>query len=567
MADESNPQTSFSEGSPQEKLPEVDVPSSPTTELNTITQGDLDRLWETCSFPMGVQTRIPGKGKTVLSASSGEVAFYEAAFPAGLRFLVHPTIKRILNFYGICPAQLSPNAWRNIISVLVIWHFHRRHLSLNEFRCLYTLLKDDWEFHSTIPREERVVRVPRSWGAPGKQCNKVSVLSPTEEERFRQVFEKIGGGHFKIRMILTSRTFYKYFAPGRVEVSSNDDGATEGDIKGEAEGGIREEAAALRVMQFSSDRNMAIWVVWVYEDRSNLFEGLAVFGIPGVYQVLRVMPVVSMKLTILFLFLLPGSVLIFPGQLTNSLCLISVSTWAMGVLRGDRINLGHLLSGSFLLGSSFSRLLRLASASSYAAIYLSALFWRAERVSSTFLDKESNNGPGRSPSIIAMITTLSLGWKAFFCLILQLMKLATKSRLRSPNESIIPGDNFLNHDLADSFKVICLPELGGQFESGGHFGPQYLLCERQFSFVLPGGRAWQSALLSPFLDRCYDSGNGLLSDESDEMSQHQEWEQLEVVDWPWRGAVSSGRYFHSSVSFVRPYRGSHGVGPPDPELG
>ncbi|GFZ06697.1 hypothetical protein Acr_18g0008670 [Actinidia rufa] len=53
MADENNPQTSLSKGSPQGKLPEVDVPSSPAIELNTITQGDLDRLWETCSFPTG----------------------------------------------------------------------------------------------------------------------------------------------------------------------------------------------------------------------------------------------------------------------------------------------------------------------------------------------------------------------------------------------------------------------------------------------------------------------------------------------------------------------------------
>ncbi|PSS36100.1 hypothetical protein CEY00_Acc00641 [Actinidia chinensis var. chinensis] len=182
------------------------APSSSATELITMTQGDLDRLCETCSFPMGVQMRIPGKGKTVLSASSGEVAFYETVFPADLRFPMHSTIKRILNFYNICPAQLFPNAWRNIISVLVIWRLHRRYLSLNEFRCLYTLLKgprsesgwlyfkarpgknilkeapsnikgwkrrfffvsgDGGEFHPTIPREEGVVRVPRSWGTTG----------------------------------------------------------------------------------------------------------------------------------------------------------------------------------------------------------------------------------------------------------------------------------------------------------------------------------------------------------------------------------------------------------------
>ncbi|GFY84705.1 hypothetical protein Acr_03g0014790 [Actinidia rufa] len=36
---------------------------------------------------------------------------------------------------------------------------------------------------------------------------------------------------------------------------------------------------------------------------------------------------------------------------------------------------------------------------------------------------------------------------------LQLMKLATKSRLSSPKESTVPGDSFRNHDLAGPFKV------------------------------------------------------------------------------------------------------------------
>ncbi|GFZ10787.1 hypothetical protein Acr_22g0001850 [Actinidia rufa] len=44
-------------------------------------------------------------------------------------------------------------------------------------------------------------------------------------------------------------------------------------------------------------------------------------------------------------------------------------------------------------------------------------------------------------------------WEAFFYRFLQLMKLATKSRLSSPKESTVPGDSFRNHDLAGPFKV------------------------------------------------------------------------------------------------------------------
>ena len=79
----------------------------------------------------------------------------------------------------------------------------------------------------------------------GKRCNKVPALSETEDERFPRVFEKIGeGGHFKILVVLDSRTFHKYFALGRVGMSSSGGGTTEGDIGGKAEGDIGGRATA-----------------------------------------------------------------------------------------------------------------------------------------------------------------------------------------------------------------------------------------------------------------------------------------------------------------------------------
>lgn len=69
-----------------------------------MTQDDLDCLKEMYSFLAGIQTRIPRKGETILSTSSGEVAFYEAVFSTALRFSIHPIVRRILSFYNICPA-------------------------------------------------------------------------------------------------------------------------------------------------------------------------------------------------------------------------------------------------------------------------------------------------------------------------------------------------------------------------------------------------------------------------------------------------------------------------------
>ncbi|GFS31994.1 hypothetical protein Acr_00g0020300 [Actinidia rufa] len=112
--------------------PRVEVPSSPATELNTMTQGDLDRLREAYSFPSRVRTRIPENGETILSAMS------------------------------LSLAQRS------------------------EIGVGMALLQGE-EFHLSIPREEGTVRVPRSWGALGKRYNKVPALSKIEDKRFHWV--------------------------------------------------------------------------------------------------------------------------------------------------------------------------------------------------------------------------------------------------------------------------------------------------------------------------------------------------------------------------------------------
>ena len=107
--------------SPRENPPTVDPPKvslrddspdhgehgmvthTPLENLTSvITQGDLDHLRITYSFLVGLQAKIPDDGETILSARSGEVAFYEVAFLAGLKLPIQSTIRRILNFYNIC---------------------------------------------------------------------------------------------------------------------------------------------------------------------------------------------------------------------------------------------------------------------------------------------------------------------------------------------------------------------------------------------------------------------------------------------------------------------------------
>ena len=67
-------------------------------EINTVTQGDLDLLIESCSFPTWIQTRLPEDDETIVSTRPGKVPFFEATFHDGLHLPIHPTIRRILHF-------------------------------------------------------------------------------------------------------------------------------------------------------------------------------------------------------------------------------------------------------------------------------------------------------------------------------------------------------------------------------------------------------------------------------------------------------------------------------------
>ncbi|GFZ01033.1 hypothetical protein Acr_14g0006680 [Actinidia rufa] len=259
-------ETSQSPSSPPPNSPKMDT-SSLTKEGNVMTQAELDKLGSTYSFPSGIRLWIPGDGETILSARQGEVAFYEAAFQAGLRLPIHPTIREILVHYKICPAQLSPNAWRSVICSLVIWRHFKRHMSCDEFRCLYSLSPlpdsgwfyfkarpdknllrgspsnvkgwktrfffasgDEWEFPSGTAASN-TLRVPRSWGTPGKSCNKLPTLSEVDAKRTEAILGKIKpGGYFEVSKVLGSRTFNKYFAVGCTALStSGGDNTTSGD--------------------------------------------------------------------------------------------------------------------------------------------------------------------------------------------------------------------------------------------------------------------------------------------------------------------------------------------------
>ncbi|GFZ03473.1 hypothetical protein Acr_16g0000970 [Actinidia rufa] len=212
MTDEVNQSPSSPmEGSHESSL--VAIHPSVEEKTNIMTLEELNALRDTYSFPSGVQIRLPDEGETITSTRPGEVAFYEAAFPTGLRFPVHNTIRLILQFYNICPAQLVPNVWRSIACSMALWRVYSNVKGWkNKF---FFVSGDEWE----IPEEKSrkgAARVPRTWGIPDKHCNNPPRLFDDEMKVFEEIFRSVEeSGRFSVPVLLDSKSFRRVFAsPG-----------------------------------------------------------------------------------------------------------------------------------------------------------------------------------------------------------------------------------------------------------------------------------------------------------------------------------------------------------------
>ncbi|GFY87780.1 hypothetical protein Acr_05g0014190 [Actinidia rufa] len=187
--------------------------SSLNKESNIMSQAELDNLGTTYSFPQGVRLRIPGDGETILSARQGEVAFYEAAFLAGLSPLPD-------SGWYYFKARPEKNLLRGSPSNVKGWKPR-----------FFFASGDEWELAPGTAASESSLRVPRSWGTPGKSCNKLPTLSEVDAKRMEAVFGKIEpGGYFEVSKVLNSRTFKRHFAGGCSALStSGGDNTTSGD--------------------------------------------------------------------------------------------------------------------------------------------------------------------------------------------------------------------------------------------------------------------------------------------------------------------------------------------------
>ena len=71
--------------------------------------------------PFGVQVWSPDVLTSYVIQVPNMVCFFKVAFENGLRFPLHPFIKRVLQHFNVCPSQLSANFWGILIGLLVVF--------------------------------------------------------------------------------------------------------------------------------------------------------------------------------------------------------------------------------------------------------------------------------------------------------------------------------------------------------------------------------------------------------------------------------------------------------------
>ena len=68
--------------------------------------------------PPGVRIWVPDVLTFYAASVLGMVCFFEVTFDNGLRFLLHPFMKRVLQHFNICSSQLAPNGWGILVGLL-----------------------------------------------------------------------------------------------------------------------------------------------------------------------------------------------------------------------------------------------------------------------------------------------------------------------------------------------------------------------------------------------------------------------------------------------------------------
>ncbi|KAK4589927.1 hypothetical protein RGQ29_020484 [Quercus rubra] len=141
--------------------------------MSNLVSSDLDRIRKVYEIPDDFTLRLPDYVDNVCSVNKGDIVLYEADFKAGLRLPFHPIIGELLHRLGLGPGQLTPNAWRIVVSCLKLWprcSEGSAKLSVKEFLYCYKLVavpnsSSHWYFVARDKNTKLVTKLPSSNGS------------------------------------------------------------------------------------------------------------------------------------------------------------------------------------------------------------------------------------------------------------------------------------------------------------------------------------------------------------------------------------------------------------------
>ena len=93
---------------------------SPGSFESVMTLADLEGLRSLYFIPKKFGLTLASTNDRICFPLAGSVGVYEEAMKAGLRFLLHPFIKRVLGRFSLCLAQIAPNSWCYIVGFVCL---------------------------------------------------------------------------------------------------------------------------------------------------------------------------------------------------------------------------------------------------------------------------------------------------------------------------------------------------------------------------------------------------------------------------------------------------------------
>ena len=92
----------------------------PESFESVMTLADLEKLRSLCFIQEEFGLTLASTNDRICFPPASSVRVYEEAMKAGLRFPLHPFIKRVLGRFSLCLAQIVPNSWCYIVGFVCL---------------------------------------------------------------------------------------------------------------------------------------------------------------------------------------------------------------------------------------------------------------------------------------------------------------------------------------------------------------------------------------------------------------------------------------------------------------